>query len=85
MNNPNDLISRMAAIEAYLDADPEATFTEILDSVSAVDAAPVINGRWYDKGSLSCRCSCCGCKSNKEYNYCPYCGAKMDGERRNNE
>ena len=37
---------------------------------------PVVHGRWYDKGSLSCRCSCCGCKSDKEYNYCPNCGAK---------
>lgn len=62
-----------AEIEQYLELEP------------AVDAAPVAHGRWYDKGSLSCRCSCCGCKSNKEYNYCPNCGAKMDDEQRNNK
>ena len=62
-----------AEIEQYLEFEP------------AVDAAPVVHGWWYDKGSLSCRCSCCGCKSNKEYNYCPNCGAKMDDEKRGNE
>ena len=36
-------------------------------------------GEWYDKGSLSCRCSMCGGKSNKESRFCPNCGAKMKG------
>ena len=40
----------------------------------------VKTGKWFDKGSLSCRCSECGCKSPKEYNYCPNCGAKMEVE-----
>ena len=35
-------------------------------------------GHWYDVGSLSCRCSECGCKSPKEFQYCPNCGAKME-------
>lgn len=46
----------------------------------AADVGPVRRGHWYDKGSLSCRCSECGCKSNRENNYCPHCGAKMDLE-----
>ena len=37
-------------------------------------------GHWFDVGSLSCRCSECGCKNNKESNYCPECGAYMKGE-----
>lgn len=37
-------------------------------------------GYWFDVGSLSCRCSECGCKNNKESNYCPECGAYMKGE-----
>ena len=40
----------------------------------------IVRGEWYDKGSLSCRCSNCGCKNNKETNYCPHCGADMRGE-----
>lgn len=37
-------------------------------------------GEWFDRGSLSCRCSNCGCKANKEYSFCPNCGADMRGE-----
>lgn len=44
------------------------------------DVAPVRHGRWIDKGSLSCRCSECGCKSTEESPYCHTCGAKMDKE-----
>ena len=85
----DDLISRAAAI-GCLGNSPEqicmpwSEVEKILRELPAVDAAPVVHGRWYDKGSLSCRCSCCGCKSNKEYNYCPNCGAKMDERRSEN-
>lgn len=88
MNNSNDLILRVAAIKAfddervdrnYGDVSPESVI-KVIKSIPAVDVVPVMHGRWYDKGSLSCRCSCCGCKSNKEYNYCPNCGAKMDSQ-----
>ena len=40
----------------------------------------VRHGYWYDCGSLSCRCSKCGCKNNRETAYCPSCGACMDKE-----
>ena len=57
------------------------------------DVAPVKHGRWDDSGryifpggSIAVRCTECGCsltaseyKLNK-WNYCPVCGAKMDGE-----
>ena len=94
MNNPNDLISRIAAIEAYLDADPEATFTEILDSVSTVDAVPVTHGQWIEKRWFTeCDwcvinhrvlvCTACNVEINdgEQTPYCPYCGAKMDKEK----
>ena len=50
---------------------------ETIMDAPAADVAPVRHGRWYDKGALSCRCSECGCKSNRESNYCPNCGALM--------
>lgn len=59
------------------------------------DVAPVVHGRWecseYDISDYW-RCSACGEDWFFEYdptgddtkvNYCPNCGAKMDGERRN--
>lgn len=56
------------------------TAKEIIKNAPAADVAPVVHGKWIDKGSLSCRCSNCGCKSTKETPYCAICGAKMDKE-----
>ena len=53
---------------------------EEMQKLPAADAVPLRHGRWIDKGSLSCRCSECGCKSTKESPYCHICGAIMDGE-----
>lgn len=51
-----------------------------------VNAVPVVHGEWEDDDILKeSRCSACGevsswFDSDIEYwNYCPYCGAKMDG------
>ena len=56
------------------------------------DVAPVVHGQWDDSGrytfpggSTAVRCTNCGCAlTESEYrlnnwNYCPVCGAKMDG------
>ena len=59
---------------------PPVVEVSVIESIPTVDAVEVKHGRWYDKGSLSCRCSECGCKNTKESRYCPNCGAKMDGE-----
>lgn len=40
-------------------------------------------GEWCDRGSLSCRCSRCRCKSPEEFSFCPNCGADMRGDKRN--
>lgn len=61
-------------------------------SAYAADVAPVVHGRWDDSGryafpggATAVRCSECGCAlTESEYrlnrwNYCPVCGAKMDG------
>lgn len=56
------------------------------------DAVPVVHGRWVDHMVRDWRCSECGDKIHKvrnvdgycyddKPNYCPGCGAKMDGER----
>lgn len=61
--------------------------------VPTVDAEPMRHGRWIYKGARGrfpvCECSVCGNVENADWavlgdnvNYCPNCGAKMDGERR---
>ena len=65
---------------------------EIIESVPAADVVPVVHGRWDDfgrytfpSGASAVRCTNCGCAlTESEYrlnnwNYCPVCGAKMDG------
>lgn len=54
-------------------------FADALDvAIKALKQEPK-KGQWIDKGSLSCRCDQCGCKNNKESNFCPNCGANMRG------
>ena len=52
----------------------------LIDFAPTADVEPVVRGEWTDRGSLSCRCSECGCKSNRESPRCPNCGAHMTGE-----
>lgn len=49
-----------------------------------LDAEPVRHGEWVETGFSSCvwwkyRCDKCGCPQDNKHNYCPNCGAKMDG------
>ena len=63
--------------------------TQEINSIPAADVVPVVHGRWeYVPQTLNTlsqfRCSFCGWWSldpsiDGAYNYCPNCGAKMDG------
>lgn len=51
-------------------------------TMPAADVTPVVHGRWIEEGSLIITCSECKRGYNliaKFTNYCPNCGAKMDG------
>ena len=58
----------------------------VLHDLQAADVAPVVHGRWIDMRESSkdvpeCKCSECGCVIiGLEKNYCPNCGARMDGD-----
>lgn len=56
----------------------------------AADVAPVVHGRWIDGaedftcGNHNAECSICRCYvswdgCDEDFNYCPNCGARMDG------
>ena len=61
-----------------------------IDFAQTIDAEPVRHGVWLPVeleksfGTIhGVKCSLCGYESvRKEFNYCPNCGAKMDGERK---
>lgn len=59
-----------------------ATETEI-DDMPAADVEEVRHGKWRDEredfGTYVC--SVCNRPCGNQYNYCPNCGAKMDGEK----
>lgn len=51
-----------------------------LRAIPAADVAPVVHGRWvYNPGDNIPYCSECMMPQDSECNYCPNCGAKMDG------
>ena len=66
------------------------------DGIPAADVALVVHGRWVQSGQCNhkpCRirntdkwttykCSVCGYSNGRRFssNYCPNCGARMDGE-----
>ena len=57
-------------------------FLKAVEDAPTVDAVPVVHGRWEKFGYDFC-CSACGVYQCGHYigmtNYCPNCGAKMDG------
>ena len=58
---------------------------DYIDSEPAADVAPVRHGRWITHSDRpdSLICSVCECGfdmwKHDQHNYCPNCGAKMDG------
>ena len=47
---------------------------------AAIEAAPVVHGRWKQRGKNLGECSECGEVVIVRYRYCPNCGARMDGD-----
>ena len=63
---------------------PEHLLTEdamcVLDNINAADVVEVVHGRWEARGFYGHNCSVCGALNDIDTNYCPTCGARMDGE-----
>ena len=71
---------------------------EVLEECTTVDAVEVVHGQWKnitDFGNGDCYgfCSACAAEQHAQnasalkafHRYCRWCGAKMDGERKDNE
>ena len=54
----------------------------VINDIPDADVARVVHGRWImhdDEFGLTCECSVCHIETMGDGNYCPNCGAKMDG------
>lgn len=84
-----DLISRAALLDEFHslcgpqtgDGWDNMGVRNLIMRQKAVDAVPVVHGRWGE----SAECSVCGFQPWYEHDihtltYCPHCGAKMDGD-----
>ena len=87
-----EYIEREAAIKALLnDATEQVGYSredaaDCIRYMDAADVAPVRHGRWIEKDKYSFGtfydCTICGnciLDSGHSWNYCPNCGAMMDG------
>ena len=85
----NELIDRLnhTTMVAYPNLFPGLlAAVEIVDDSPTVDAVQVVHGRWikrrFTETLSGYECSNCSTTWDAETNYCPNCGAKMDGERK---
>ena len=72
--------------ESGIYADAYNDLAEDFYSIPAANVAPVVHGRWithYRSGTTVAEgyvSTCCDMWNNRKSDYCPNCGAKMDGE-----
>lgn len=80
-----EYIERELAIEALSRGDGCGNVCRrAIERILAADVAPVRHGLWVHhiaggKQISACWCSVCNVEHETEQNYCPNCGAKMDG------
>ena len=66
----------------------QSALKRMIDAAPTVDAVEVVHGRWRERRficmdsevMIGYRCSECKLTFDAESNYCPNCGAKMDGD-----
>jgi hypothetical protein len=90
----DDYISREATVKAFCEKcrgyyDGHCIHKgecdiDVIQTAPAADVQPVKHGRWIDNGicdSMLSACSICGYSCGAySFNYCPNCGARMDGD-----
>lgn len=81
-------VRKMAMLEMAYTMETEtdsAVVLRLIDDAPAADVAPVRHGRRVNYSGFYCRCSQCEGTLPVCSNYCPNCGAQMDGARNGEE
>ena len=79
-----EYIEREALVERLKKEECDCEWLWTILCVPAADVAPVRHGCWVETIHKGYKCSLCNCLSslfdeNLKSEYCPWCGAKMDG------
>ena len=74
-----ETVVRAVMAAKWVDGSDGAMAMEIVASPAAADVVPVVHGHRVDDGGFYARCSQCDGVLPLCANYCPNCGAKMDG------
>lgn len=75
--------------DAFTGDDAGSEFADIIDHAETIEQSPIVHAHWEAKynpeelsGDTLCKCSNCGEEEPicfiSDWNFCPYCGAKMD-------
>ncbi len=88
-----ELIDRAALIAEYdrVHVGAPGGARKLMEDAPTIDAVPVVHGRWINRtknirGLYDYRYDCSVCQhifwygGIETFNYCPECGAKMDGD-----
>ena len=80
------ILRAKANMAVLMDAAPYfEKAAQMLEKLPAADVAPVVHARWLTSSDIpdTLICSKCNCIydmwKHDAHNYCPNCGAKMDG------
>lgn len=88
----DDFIRRQSVIDSiqFMEVPCDSRVTEIINALPAADAKPVRRGKWiFEHGDMMC--SACEYTYSDEmllmgrefddagFDFCPHCGAEMDG------
>ena len=84
-----DAVERRYKVSSGIEHRCERDFLDLICSAETVEAVEVVHGRWephphaygFERCSVCHDCCIWGeWADGKKWNYCPSCGAKMDGD-----
>ena len=75
----DEYISKQAFLDYMKRTDRYFSVKFDIENFPTADVAPIVHGRWKRYGKNLGECSECGEIVSVRSNYCPNCGAKMDG------
>ena len=80
-----EYLERKAAVMRLMQDGCSAKNIQTIMALPAADVAPVVHGRWvthYRSGTTVAEgyvSTCCDMWNNRKSDFCPNCGARMDG------